>query len=430
MSLNPVTIFNAFVAKLQQVLTLGGGAPPDTFLSFINGGYALTEDDLAFLGPNALEANLDKAYDFAQLVNAIPVAAASWVPTGESLPVQYMLFLKNGVPPQIVLTDTQQQSLREAKAITLRLYKFYAGYRTAWEMANSDYQNWLSLQNPPSDYDQQLVAKKARLDAATQDWVDKGFKNQFEANEAIVQQIEGQGYDIVFQNLRDTYTNYVSGYENDQGVNFAPVLCNPPDFYTNDLYWNTLNFDCSSIAPDAAQSAPTNTAIGATDNLFQISDGSNSGPQYPDMDNTGLQIAFEYTRVNLDRSAWFSRALLQSNCWWWYDATKSNPITQPIFSDGQPPPNTTGQWQMIPDEIIFTRNLNVTFDTTNAANQALMSSLSKATSAGFMFWRIDAPTGPQATLTSTGISVPDVQMICFLCDLMPKEPNPDPSIMN
>lgn len=437
-------VANAMMSKLYEVLTAGGHAPGEvlpasSFISFIDGGYPFTSDDLAFLGQGALQQNLAQAKNFADIVNGIPASVGTWMPSGSSLANAYRtLFLQNAVVPLVQLTPSQQAALTNAKATVKSDYPDYSKYRNAWQNKVAAYQTALQA-TPPN----QASINKARIAVqdALQDWQVEGNKAEFESALATQNQLQGLGFAGVLETLRDDYDNYAAGFTDpNSGATFAPVMVVPPDFFSDDSSWNSFTFSSQEVDKYSSDNKVSwGGGLAGMEDLFfwGVSTSGTTEWKSSSMSSDNLSVSFEYLRVALDRTAWFDPFLMQSRTWWWSDATPSNPITQPIFSDGQPPPNTTGQWQMIPTDVLFTRNLTVNLDMSNTENQSSMTNIQEQADVKFLIWTVasenvhyqSSSSSYHFQKTDSGIFAPQMQMIAFLCSLMPKEPNPDTSVM-
>ena len=171
--------------------------------------------------------------------------------------------------------------------------------------------------------------------------------------------------------------------------------------------------------------------------LFWTSDSGSPRARVDGIDISKIAVSFEFLHGHVDRSAWFDSLLLTSNSWWWPGATKSQPtFGGPMFSNGAPPPDTRGEWQMIPTGIIFTRNLIVATEGFDLATSEFVSQARSTTTAGFWIFTARSIIGspfadgfdfePEA---GSILRVPQMQIAAVVCQLMPQEPNPDPTLL-
>lgn len=439
MSNGNLDVGNALLAKFYAVLTAGGVAP-GAFLSYVDGGYPYSSDDLTFL-TEGVAAHPDQAASFAAQVNAIPSAIGTWAATSRSLATAYFDWLQVVQVPQVTLTSDQSSQLTAAQTQTQALYTNYKTYRQAWQQASDAVYALMHTTPRPADYMQQLRTKQEALQNALQDWEQLGQKSAYERSDAIVQQLTSAGYDGIVADLRNRYQSVSSLNQTSAGSNFVPVLAQPADFYTDNVTWNTFTFSAQErdhyIHNDHASWG--GGLAGAEDLFFwSVSTGGSRTDHYEQIDSSSLSVSFDYIRVSLDRSAWFDTFLLQSQAWWYPGATRAHPQVGGLtLSNGEAPPKTSGEWQMIPEEVIFTRNLSINMDTQNSTNQSTLTTLYAKADVKFLIFPIaqasasynDSTSKYHFQRTASGIYAPQMQMMGFLCNLMPAEPNPDPALL-
>jgi hypothetical protein len=124
-------------------------------------------------------------------------------------------------------------------------------------------------------------------------------------------------------------------------------------------------------------------------------------PPAPDTD--GFKISFKFCRVNIDRH-WLKLALLNTKNWWMFDTPEGQ------YSTGKSDDNP-GMFPLLPTSFIAIRDLRI------SANwkQDDRNNLKDAASFGFFDL-----TG--ATVNENLIEVKGLQIIAWVCNLMPKLP--------
>jgi hypothetical protein len=270
------------------------------------------------------------------------------------------------------------------------------------------------------------------------DWQGVGHKAEYEEALATVNHLGSLGYSGVIQNLTTMYENSYNNNMDEGGNQFTPVELQPNNFFDDGVEWNTFSIGENEFSRYQHNST-SNYSSGTGAGLFWKKDTKESTEQkdYLHIQTAKLGVTFEYTRVHLDRSLWFDSFLLTSQAWWWAGATQSNPTVGGItFSDGVAPPNTKGTWQMIPTDAIFTRNLEITLSTTNLENNTEITTMKKSHRSGF--WIFSTSNSSETTdsvatydfsASGSTISAPQMQLLALFCELMPKEPNPQVSLL-
>jgi hypothetical protein len=438
------TVGDALTNKFLTLFKNSGTAAVNSYLSIIDGGYPYGPSDLKWLAnfPPQEPNDINAAAAFASQVDRIPAGVGRWVPGAAQISSPYRsLFLQNAETPSVKLTPEQQADLDEAEKTLKSDYHDYTQYRNTYQQAAEAVQELMLKVHRPSDYMQQLSKLRTSMNNAKTDWENLGNKDEVETALATKNHLQGLGYDQIITNLRDQYDNYKDLYPTPDGTTFTPVLAIPGDFYTDAITWNTFTFSSEEISKYQHDSTVQwGGGLGGAWDLFWGS-GDASGEKhdtYLEVETQKLGVSFDYIRVTLDRTAWFDPFFLESQSWYWPGATKNNPQGGgSLFSNGLPlGAGLDGQWQMTPQDVIFTKNLNVTLDMSDETTKTTLSRLTTSASAGFWFFRIKASYSSQTSTyeydyqeTHSGISAPQMQMFAFLCTLMPKEPNPLPSIL-
>lgn len=443
MSYEDIDVTNALISKLYEVLFSSEGNPRNSFFSLVEGGFVFAPEDFSFLlEPRGLTTapHNDRARNFASLVNGIPEAVGRWNSTSTTINYMYKEeWLRNIDVPNIPLNDNQKRILEEALEFTI-------AHRTNYNNLKSDFikiENKISVlerkyNRTPAD-DELLGDLKAERDIIYDDWVVLGRKNKYEESRAEIERIDGLGYDKIVSNLVNKYESTLNTYRDSADRGYTPVILYPPSFSKPDFEWNKYNFHINETEKYVHNSTVTwGGSVGGIYKLFWGKGGA-SGETRKDytIDKTeGFQVTFDFLRVILDRSLWFETGLLKGRRWWWHGATVENPTFGVKFCNGEFP-GTTGEWQMIPEEAIFAKNLVVSFNKTNTVNKTTIEKIKASASGGFLpFFRIKGKYNSEDTREvrlddsiAEGIFCPDMQIIGFRCSILPKCPNPDPSYM-
>lgn len=431
-------VMDALNEKFYQLMS-GKNLPPNSYLSIIDGGYLLSEKELAFL--EDYNNNKDEAYRFSALVNRLPAAVSNWIPTGSSMPFVYRHeFLENARVPLITLKPNEQILLDEAYRYIKDNFKKYREYQLAVQKAQSDLNYFMALEPRPADYTSKLLDLTNAYNNAVDEWEYVGNKKAFENHARIRKTFESAGLLGMIDASKALYDQLHAVNQTTQGTPFVPTMCIPQSFYKPDFTWNHFTF--SSRETETYQSSSNRSWSAGAKGSYKLFWGSAdaSGVEnrtFLDFDTNGMEVSFDYIRVHLDKP-WFESYLLESRSWWWPTATRENPISGgAIYSNGALPPDTQGAWQMIPQDIIFVKNLVIKLDHSKEINRTSMKELKASASAGFAFWKLGGANYSESSNESYNftenedsiIIASQMQISSFLCTLMPQEPNPDPSLM-
>jgi hypothetical protein len=154
-----------------------------------------------------------------------------------------------------------------------------------------------------------------------------------------------------------------------------------------------------------------------------------------DVGTRGWSLSFDWIRSAINRGDWFDTMLLTSRSWSWPGASRGDPTAGGrLFSDGAPPPETRGDWPLIPTELVFARRLTLVGDEDAVSSfSARAEEVEEAGSWIFTLRRsmassLAAPFHLRETapgrLESDGSS-----LFAIVCRCLPKEPDPDPSLL-
>ncbi|HET9625804.1 MAG TPA: hypothetical protein VFP84_30785 [Kofleriaceae bacterium] len=392
------------------------------------------------VAPYVGNKDADDAYAFARQVNKIPAGTGIWSPSSADLGRTYRdVWLNNADVPRVNLTAQQQAEYTAAQAYIDNEDKSmaYSSARQNWEFANTNY--LLASFMPRNDPSYFATVLQARRDAANAliAWQTQGHKAEYEHNFAIVQHYGELGLLNAIQNLKNDYDNTLTANATSTGTHFAPVQLYPNNFLAaNGPAWNKFHISTAELAQFASSSGykySSGTDVGFL--FWSIAQGGNSGwtqRHWYQMSTSQLDVSFDFLRVRLDRSDWFDSFLLTSNAWFWAGSTVSHPNSLGItFSNGAPPPNTAGSWQMIPTEMIVTRNLRVNAGSFDLKHSDFATQSSSSSSSGFLFWSTSSHSSSSASsnfnasfTSNSEMFAPQPQIVAFVCQLMPREPNP------
>lgn len=441
-----VNAASAIKNKLLQVITGGNGVARGSYISLVPGGLALDSAHMSWAtqaAPYAGTPAADNAYAFANVVNTIPTSAGPWVPGTANLARTYRdYWLQNVVVPTVELSGPHKAELESAQAILdSSKYDDYTMYKTEWEMANTNLQ-LATLSPRDSSYLANMLEARRLANNARTTWQAKGFKSEVERAIATVDHYNGLGLVNAVANLKRDYDQTVEINLTQAGQKFAPVQLYPKNFLAQGgPAWN--HYAISESEFSRFQSAGTTKSSGGYDvgflfwSIAQGGSSSWSSRSQHQVSSAKLKVEFDFMRVNLDRTDWFDTFLLMSPSWRWPDATKTDPDgSYGLLSDGAAPPNTRGPWQMIPTQMIVARNLTVETQGYDLKTTLSSSGWSSSSNSGFLFWSTASGSSSSTSSSYTHsfasnskLVASQPQIVAFVCQLMPRTPNTDPSLL-
>ncbi|RME02032.1 MAG: hypothetical protein D6814_00360 [Calditrichaeota bacterium] len=271
-----------------------------------------------------------------------------------------------------------------------------------------------------------------KVQAAMSDWVSNGFKNDYERINAAISSVEGRSMALLKQTfkkdfMRSLLTNPSSG------ANFSYTAPTPADFAQSQTGWQRFWFNSGSLKSNYKFLSKASSGGGALSLGFFTIGGSGGVKSHKiegKIHSKKFNLTFEMARVPIYRPG-ISLTFLLSK-WWRFDPGNQM-YKATLLSDGERPPK--GLMPAISTDCIFVRNLELTFGESESTFQNYLQQVGG--SGGLRFGpfflggkhkNIKSESDYQVDWTGQGVKIKGLQLIGFLCYLLPKCPNPNPEI--
>lgn len=279
-----------------------------------------------------------------------------------------------------------------------------------------------------------------RVRAAMADWVSAGYKNDYEAIAAFLDQVMQRDMALLKEEYRDQLEKArLTGLAS--GSDFFYTSLTPGNF-ARAGGWTKFTFSNSSFESQANTSYSTKSwqarGGGGFLGIFGGSGGARSTENNKEFHNTfksdHFSLAFEIAQLPIERP-WLERAFLMSKSWRFDQNTPE--AKDALLSDGGAPPK--GKMPAYPTSIIFIRNLVLDFGEASGFSDFVeQHNTSGGGGGGWVRWGPFALGGNYNRQTSSGsteqkqgyktsaqgISVPGMQIAGFKCHILPKSPDP------
>lgn len=332
-----------------------------------------------------------------------------------------------------IVTGEQTEVLEPSPMVVMYTQKM-AAYVDAVLEYNSHRVDALTADNPAAVHYWSLNASALRdkVKAAMFDWVNNGYKDDYEKIAARIDQIMSKDLSMLKQEYKDDLEKAkLTGIAS--GSDFYYTSLVPGDFVNGG--WTKFTFNSSDFATHQ-NSQYTSYGVSASAGFcgfgasggFHHSDGSTSRS----INASAFSLSFEMAQVPIVRP-WLKTPFLTSRAW---KLDPGNPMvesTGEVLSDGNVPPK--GILPGYPTAIIFVRNLAMNFGESNSQFNSDFKSNSASGSAGWGPFSVSANYShgdKNMSFTShadgQGIYVDGMQIIGFNCHVLPKSPNPLPDI--
>ena len=380
------------------------------------------------------EGTLSDVYDF--VLRFSQVANTELTPEEKAKIEKYRQLLQVEREKEDLVTGEKVKVLEPSP-----LVKAYNEKMTAWMDAALVYNNArinaLTASTPQDVHNFAINGDiyRRKVAFAMSDWINNGYKNEFEGIAARIDQMSSRDLTILKALYKDAMakaklTGIVSG-----GDFYFTSLA--PAGLVKSTGWTKFRFTNQDYT---YYSRNTNTGGsgggGFSLGLFSIG-GSGGGSKTTvdvNADSSDFVLTFEIAQGQIQRS-WLKQHLLTSTTWRF---DPNNPESKGDFlSDGKRPPAKESMMPAYPTAMIFVRNLCLKFRNTTRVISSLKTAAQGGGALSFGPFFIGGKAKKSTTETHSdvhgdgqGILVKGLQCIGFKCHLLPKAPNPNPAIVN
>ena len=457
---NNSEVMDALMAKLYAIVaapdSITGVKRDQPYVSFTRPGIPLTEEalDFGFVTMTADQNAL--AADFSELANSIPTMAGFWDSTGRKVYDEYYKIIDQPVLPTVELSSAEQAQLERAKQFLFRADQYqdpitgdmvtvavesailqrYKEYATQWELAFEKYQSALEdylLRKDSDPLAAEIWARKgpvlkARVQRAYQMWAAAG-KARVEEVQALIENLERRGPNKLWSDRRERYRSHVR--DDFQGGNYLLTKYFPQKFWKPDhgAGWMEFSFRHDEVHKvDTSKKESFGGGTSGSYGLFswggKMQRDSTDTYSRADTENFGLKV--ELAKIPLRRT-WMDAGIFSSRAWR-FDA-QMYPESEHL-SDGGNPPN--GTMVAYPSALLVARNLELNMDMTSETNTYSFEKITGSARGGWGPFSIKGNYSKETTKQThdyvsdhKGIKAPGMQIIGFVCQVLPKCPNPD-----
>ena len=274
------------------------------------------------------------------------------------------------------------------------------------------------------------AAYESQVTGAYGSWVTDGCKSDVDEALSVIGSLARLGPATLYRTLRASLA--ADQLTDTLGHIFYPTFVYPTDPLMAALKasWTTFEFnlqDLHTFQPDGRISSGGSAGPGWGLWSGGSSAGYGTGQSTFGCDATGLMVQAELLQVPLAR-AWMRPEIFHSRGWRWSPSAGFGPV-----SDGGNPP--VGSMPLLPTWVVIAQNVMINLDMTAQQNAASWSAISSGSSIGWGPFSIQgnhshpgASSESHFTQSSGGISVPGPQIIAFVCDVLGRSPDPDPTL--
>jgi hypothetical protein len=319
------------------------------------------------------------------------------------------------------------------------LVKAYSDKMAAWTEAALEYNSAridaLTASTPRAVHNWAINANvlRAKLKFTSSDWTNNGYKNEFEAIAAKIDQMSGRDLSLLKSLYKDAFDKArLTGLASGSDFFYTGVA---PSGFATSKGWTRFTFTNSDYSFYSKQSnqkwgASTGLSLG----FFSI--GGSAGGSRSEFDAkadfSSFEFSFEICQVPILRP-WFKSNFLTAKTWRFAQGNEG--FKSKFLSDGNRPPHTDSMMPAYPTSMIMIRNLRLNFSNASSVASALDTKFGGGGMVGYGPFFIGgsyesgkSERSRSCHNDSQGIFVDGMQCIGFKCHLLPKSPNPDAAI--
>ena len=459
MSNDNATVMNGILGKLYKTFTapdaVNGTASENnqTFFSFAAPGIPVDASTFDFLSV-ANRDQLNAASDFAQVVNFIPAPTGFWSTANRETWDAYQDALNQAVTPEHVLSAEDQSDLDSARAFLFdsvsrvspvthhiqqitqpsQAYQDYKAAEAAYVNANLAFNNKrIYINTHPNDqaavldWEANAHLYELQVTGALGNW-EAANKGDVEDAISAIDRITGKSPATYFANLKNRLL--LSQQTDARGGTFYETDYFPKNFWQPDFNsWTTFTFE-EDEAHDNSEFSATSWGGGVSGGWGLWSWGVNVQHSHSESsdqsDTSNLKLSVEMVQIPLLRG-WWDPTMFYNHGWKF--------ATDDPLSNGLMPPATNGRLPMYVSSIIVARNLKASLDMTSTHNHSVSDHFSSSGSIGWgpfslrgNYERNSGSHSHDFDHDASSISCPGMQIIAFVCTVLPKTPNPAPGL--
>ena len=412
---------------------------------------ALSVEDTAYLGGGSLlsillpglyiQPNLNPDDDQTQYViaNALDATmACSWtfVPGPGTVSDVYKSILDGKETPLTHLTPEQLRRLDDALGYLFlpdgqptEAYCEYRDHELGYLAALDAYEAARATQDNGGA---RIPARlKKALERAAREWSARGHKGDVERAIATIDALEGLEPEMWWARLSARYREATRRYGIDS--HFQYVTSNPPyQEWFHEFGWSDFSFDTNDYAEQDRSGGVgvtpcrcrCTTAAEAEPATARTGDVTALSTLWHEQPPPGFTLTCRLRRVQIIRP-WMDTSVFFSRAWRWSPASVSYGVVISTGGDLAGAVAPTGMLPVLPTTAILARDVVIRWDDADGADVPAEPDL-VAGELAFGPFRLS-----RAALATTGrhvITIPDPQLIGYIGTLIPRCPNPEPTL--
>jgi hypothetical protein len=345
------------------------------------------------------------------------------------------------------LIDDTETEVSEPSPLTRLYFEKMAAYEAAALEYNARRVDALAANDPAAVHYWALNANilRNRVRAAMSDWINNGYKNDYEQIAAFIEQVTARDLTLLKAQYKDELERArLTGLASGGDFYFTSLV---PGNFARSSGWTRFTFGSADYQSHSQRSYSYDRwKTGGGGGFLGIfggrggASGSSSHSEYNGSFNADhFSLGFEICQVPIVRGNWFRPSFINSKTWRFDQGSPD--VKDEMVSDGGTPPK--GLMPAYPTSCVFIRNLSMTLGHSEGFSKYVADQkASSASGGGFLSFAgiylggsYSQGSGNGSTTRDYGyhwdgqtITVPGMQLLGYKCHILPKSPDPLPSI--
>lgn len=472
MSTSSEQLMLSLIEKISQIITSESAiSGPRRYISWITPGYIFdTENDLSFLlkrgapkdGDEALKF-LEQSQRFSTLLNGVATFTdfldeerknPIHIPSDQKIEDLYKLVLNHCEVADDGISEEQQAKIEKYRSWIVteeeeedlitgdkKIVTKDGKMKVQYDLYASEYDNGLIEYNGYRLDGMNAASKEAvqkwsvnaktyqnQLERKFQDWIAKGYKNEYEEAVAFISQVTEKSLILYKEEIKRQFELSLLNDPN-TGIAFAPSYIYPTSFLLEDSRWSKFGY--KEAEAQTYKSFSNTSAKSKASFLGMFSIGAKGEGGKKEEKNTysfeSFEIEFEITKVVISRP-WLSLVFLQSNGW---RLGRNAPF--PALSDNKIPPE--GAFPGYNTTATFIRNVKLKFDDVDKLYNQIETNAKAGVTVGMGLFSFGAEVSHEQGSTTNKVHmkegyliIPSMQLVAFEGNYFKATPNPNPDV--
>jgi hypothetical protein len=388
------------------------------------------------------DGTLSDVYDFTLKMSQV---MASELPDDVKAKIEKMRSLLQVVVKKKDLITDEEVETTQPSPLQKAYFEKMAAYDAAALEYNAKRIDAMDAANQHAVHDWAINAAiyRDKVNAARNDWVNSGYKEDFEKISAFIEQVSLRDMSLIKKEyLEDLDRARLTGISSGSDFYYTGLV---PGNFANSTGWTKFGFSGGDFqSHTSSNSSSSSWAVQASASYFGF--GGQGGASHSEShdDYTGTfasestSMSFEIAQIPIVRP-WYRTAFLNSKAWRF---NQNDPtVKSDILSDAGAPPR--GLLPAYPTSCIFVRNVVLTMSESSGLQKWMDDKKADSQSGGggfsLGFFSVGASASHSSSSDSSSsdsgyhfqnnsLCIPGMQLIGFKCHIMPKCPDPNPDI--